>query len=676
MKTVIKSLSLLLFIFSVFTSCVPDVEQEETIVNNQQNNNNTNNNTTTDKSINIPAGFDYKTHQKVTIRISDNSGHTKYDVFGYSDSKYYAGTETYIDESGNQVTEDVYKDDIINKPIFSGSPKNGVLNVTLTLPTYAKKVYVRRKQGLKYSGELVEINNQEVQFTYTANKGTNKRASRTTVTDLLYCVNGEGDLFQVDPLTGEYTFLSEMPMGSYTAAIDQENLVMYSIGRSNPNPLMKYDIVTGEWSTVANMGFGGPRLDYNVQDKLLYYSNSDYLRTIDPANGNVLGQWKINGLHNKNGGDLKFDETDGTFYLASFSGLYKLTFNGSSYDAARISADNLPYTPTSMTIDSDGFLWLADAVNNGNLIIMDTQTGGWEYTYGASANNDTNFNRRINDLTTLRIFNDSPDTTDTDGDGIVDSEDSFPDDADKAFEIFTPSKYGTGSIAFEDLWPSYGDYDFNDVALNYKAIAILNSDNEAVQIDFQCYVKANGAGFTNGFGIEMEGVPSNLIESVTGTNYSHDYITLNANGTEANQQNAVIIFTDDQDNFLTETTVSIKFTRPISTEQLGTAPFNPFIIKNMVRAHEIHLPYYNTTDLGQNVVEIDGISKDLDGNYISDKGYPWAISIIHDFKVPKESVAIDEAYNFFRIWATSGGLDYSDWYKDNTGYRNSSKLQN
>jgi LruC domain-containing protein len=41
--------------------------------------------------------------------------------------------------------------------------------------------------------------------------------------------------------------------------------------------------------------------------------------------------------------------------------------------------------------------------------------------------------------------------------------------------LFTPSKYGTGTIAFEDLWPSYGDYDFNDVALNYQVIVKLNS---------------------------------------------------------------------------------------------------------------------------------------------------------------------------------------------------------
>jgi LruC domain-containing protein len=40
-----------------------------------------------------------------------------------------------------------------------------------------------------------------------------------------------------------------------------------------------------------------------------------------------------------------------------------------------------------------------------------------------------------------------------------------------------------GTIAFEDLWPSYGDYDFNDVALNYQVILKLNAQNLAVQMD-------------------------------------------------------------------------------------------------------------------------------------------------------------------------------------------------
>ena len=79
--------------------------------------------------------------------------------------------------------------------------------------------------------------------------------------------------------------------------------------------------------------------------------------------------------------------------------------------------------------------------------------------------------------------------------------------------------------------------------------------------------------------------------------------------------------------------------------------------------------------MGQSYVQIDGQNHDPNGNYISDNGYPWGISIIHDFKVPKESIRIYHAYNFFNSWAESGGAEFKDWYKDNPGNRNQSMLK-
>ena len=57
-----------------------------------------------------------------------------------------------------------------------------------------------------------------------------------------------------------------------------------------------------------------------------------------------------------------------------------------------------------MTFDSNQELWLADNSSSADLIIMDTQTGGWQYQYGTSAGNNTDFGRAINDLTTFRVF--------------------------------------------------------------------------------------------------------------------------------------------------------------------------------------------------------------------------------------------------------------------------------
>ena len=625
------------------------------------------------ETINIPQGFDYSTYRTVDVTINDLND-AKYDVFAYTSQPHLIGTETYENQSGEIETEEVYRNDVMNKLLFSGITKNGILEQSINVPKFCDKLYIRRNDNLNYSASVVEINSGQVNYTYNTTAGRNFNGNEI-VNDYLFCVNGSGELFQVDPLNGNLTYLSDMPMGSWTCAIDQENRVLYSIGRSNPYPLMKYSIDNNSWEIIANLGIGGPRLDFNVDDRLLYFSKNDKLYTFDPDNGNNLNVWDINGLHNTNGGDLAFAE-DGTLFLCTFSGLYRLEMNNNNvYDSTRISADNLPFQPTSMTFDSNQELWLANNASSSDLIIMDTQTGGWQYEYGINAGNNTDFGRTINDLTTFRVFSEDTEEIDTDGDGVLDRDDSYPEEADKAFEMFTPSKYGTGTIAFEDLWPSNGDYDFNDTALNYQAIVILNSDNMVVQVDFVCKVKSNLAGYNNGIGLEIGGLVSSQIGSVEGTIYTENYISLNGNGTEANQESAVVILTDNADNLVNETTISINLIEPITTGALGVAPFNPFIIANGDREKEIHLPYNSTTTLGQNLVQISGQNHDIDGNYISDNGYPWAISIIHDFKVPKESIKIYDAYNHFNNWAISGGLEYKDWYKDNPGNRNQSLLK-
>ncbi len=597
-------------------------------------------------NIDIPDGFDFRTHQEVKVTINDDSDYVRYDVFAYSDELFFVGNETFEDQSGEIITEAVYKSDVLEKFVFSGIPQNGNLSQTISLPKYCNKLYIRRNENLEYSSTIVEIVNQEVIYNYNiSNKASNPNFDTSdVVNDYLYCVNGSAELFQVDPLTGNLTYLSDMPMGSYTCAIDQENKALYSIGRSNPYPLMKYSIENNTWEIIANLGIGGPRLDFNVTDGLLYFSTGAKLYTYNPTNGANINVWNIVGLDSTSGGDLAFAD-DGTLYMCTFSGLYRLELdNNNVYQSTRISADNLPFQPTSMTFDSNQELWLANNASSSDLIIMDTQTGGWEYQYGISANNNTNLGRTINDLTTFRVFTQSNDNPDTDGDGIIDRDDVYPDDAEKAFDLFTPSKYGWGTVAFEDLWPSNGDYDFNDLAVNYRVVAILNAQGLAVQLDFLINTKSNRASYTNGFGIEIESLSPNQIESVSGNILTESYISLNSNGTEANQDNAVIIVFDNPNSMLhSEHKVSVKFNAPVTTNELGDAPFNPFIIINKNRDKEVHLAYANNTNLAGGNIDFSGLNNDEDGNFISNNGFPWAISIVHDFKVPKENKAINTA---------------------------------
>ena len=53
---------------------------------------------------------------------------------------------------------------------------------------------------------------------------------------------------------------------------------------------------------------------------------------------------------------------------------------------------------------------------------------------------------------------------------------------------------------------------------------------------------------------------------------------------------------------------------------------------------------------------------------------PWAINVAYDFKVPNEKTEILEAYNFFSSWATSAGMSFENWYKDDPGNINLDKV--
>jgi len=627
--------------------------------------------------LDIPDGFDFSTHREVVIKIYDYEPNVRYDIFNYSEELQSKGIETFENQEGDIVSEDLFYNNVMDRFISSGVPYNGMLKVATTIPNYIDNVYLRRKDRYVMTGEKVVIVNNEVNYNHALNRKVNT-ASRTPgeTLDFLYCVNGSGELFHVDPLNGDFTFLSTMPMGSWTAAIDQENKLLYSIGKSSPHPLMRYSIDSNSWDTVADLEMGGPRLDYNKNDNLLYFSRKDLLYTINPETGAVVDSWDIIGLHDLSGGDLVFAE-DGALFLCTFSGLYRLDLDeNNDYQSTRISADYLPFEPTSMTFDSDQNLWLANNANSSDLIIMDTVTGGWEYTWGINASNGTDFERTINDLTTLRVVNESYVDADTDNDGVLDKDDCKPNDPEISFETYTPSRYGEGTVAFEDLWPSAGDYDFNDVALNYQTIVYTNSQNLAVEMHFICTAKSHRSGFVNGIGFEINGLDPSQIESVSNQQLYEGYLSFNANGTETNQDNAVIIITDNAHRMQDDTTIIVSFTEPLNTNLLGTAPFNPFIISDKNRDIEIHLPYYDVTNLGSETYEIDGLNRDPNGDFVSNTGFPWAISLTHDFKVPLETVSITAAYNFFNDWATSGGDQNKDWYKDNPGNRNEEYIVN
>ncbi len=288
---------------------------------------------------------------------------------------------------------------------------------------------------------------------------------------------------------------------------------------------------------------------------------------------------------------------------------------------------------------------------------------------------------------------------DTDGDGVVDHLDDFPNIPTQSFENNNPPST-TGSLGFEDLWPGKGDFDFNDIVVDYQFSSITNAQNKVIEVSVTFIVKASGAYLRNGFGFNLPDANPNLKAhlNVTGYNLQEGYISLNSKGLENGQTHPTIIVFDDVFNLLPHPQVGIGVNTeewtpfvPYYTLTITMVPdamnftlndfsletWNPFIIVDGNREIEVHLPDYEPTSL-VNPSYFGSWDDDTQPGfgkyYKTTNNLPWAIHIAEPFEWPREKIEIGWAYYHFIEWAVSSGSSYPDWYKDFFGYRNNGNL--
>ena len=634
------------------------------------------------------SGFDYRTSRPVRITIRDDAPvATRYDIFTFT--------------PGENV-----------RRLGSGGLVRSRFEQTVNLPYASEKIYVRRRAGRAVTSGLLEVSGDCAHYRYVpepdvapmrddedngdedddgredeneneaeispGNFTSGFAANFASPEDVIYAVNNDAQVILIDANDFSSRIVGRLPLsGSITNAIDVSARRMYF---QQSNDLWYLDMDTLGYHRVGSLPGRWPRMEYNPEDGMLYMGTNETLYIVDPGLSLVLATYSIQGMESPvGGGDLKFGP-DGVLYMCAFSGLYRLGDIPESgpVQATRLSAEDLAYNPTSLTVGADGTLYFGENSSDSRLFGMSPVNGDYQEL--------AHYDHKINDLTTLPRDEASLGDDDTDGDGIPDHADDFPEDGELAFQTFTPSEFGYGSLAFEDLWPAKGDYDFNDLVLNYRMVKVANARNEIVEFRAIFKITAIGAAYRNGFGIQLPVAPGR-VESVTGANLTTDTINVLDNGVEAGQDKAVIILFDRaRDNVIAyrspypavdgrEMQLTVRFTSPVPASELGAAPFNPFLIVNGNRGREIHLQNQAPTNLA--LAEYFDRDDDDSGSgvyYSASAGHPWAIHIIHEFRFPRERISIEDAYHVFLNWVTSRGQTHADWYKDNAGYRAIEKL--
>jgi len=287
---------------------------------------------------------------------------------------------------------------------------------------------------------------------------------------------------------------------------------------------------------------------------------------------------------------------------------------------------------------------------------------------------------------------------DSDLDGIRDNVDQYPNDANAVYDLYSPASdaAGTtpiyGTIAYEDLWPAKGDYDFNDLVLDYSARYTYNASAKVSRIQYKFSVRALGGDLIKGFGIHFKGVAANRVNAVNGASLTTGSINTAANGVESAQSNAVVIACDDVEQIINR--VGGAFFNSISTNAKGTsdtiiidiafssalsvAEINDIsIFAFKQRDQEIHMVDKTPTDL----VDVsllgtaDDASDPASGQYYKTAAnHPWAIQVSESFDYPEEKADIVQAYLNFANWAQSNGASSTDWYLDQSSNRQSSNI--
>lgn len=287
---------------------------------------------------------------------------------------------------------------------------------------------------------------------------------------------------------------------------------------------------------------------------------------------------------------------------------------------------------------------------------------------------------------------------DFDQDGVDDDYDEFPQDPKRAFSMMEPA-WGYNTYAFEDLWPSQGDYDFNDLVLDHRVRWIFNGKQERVEANGELVVRAQGASLPNGLALQLlqfeptsqtylplpAGVLGNLGGHLSPDPAGAANTALVSNHLSASLKSYYTNLNDFGPNRKPDT---LRYQFELSQPSSAFVRTDFFLLRGdngtgkADRTMEIHVCGRPATSAAN--TEYFGTFADRTGNgswYKDKNSMPWGLEIFAaplqfgpnssgsinnngiwaPFAYPKSKVRIDEAYPAFGTWARNQGKTATNW---------------
>lgn len=212
----------------------------------------------------------------------------------------------------------------------------------------------------------------------------------------------------------------------------------------------------------------------------------------------------------------------------------------------------------------------------------------------------------------------------------------------------------SGTLLFEDIWPSGGDYDMNDVIVEYTQNIIFeldsNENNIVKKIVDEFTPVWNGATYTNAFAYQIDAAQVGTLALPEGAVYEEDV-------------HSIVVYADNLKSLNKKFTITRTFNGELKKEDIKA--YNPYIIVHYQAGasnrQEVHLPKMLPTDRADKSLNYTG-----DDAYYIDKGgkYPFAMDVpVLNFTPVTERSRIGSAgeYSGFNHWV-NGESGYESWY--------------
>lgn len=180
-----------------------------------------------------------------------------------------------------------------------------------------------------------------------------------------------------------------------------------------------------------------------------------------------------------------------------------------------------------------------------------------------------------------------------------------------------------GVYAFEDLWPSKGDYDMNDVVVRYSYGKTFDKDNKIYSESFTFKTFQNFAGNQNGLAFRIPGGTVGNASVTCSIRKPGEKDFSETTFTYENDDNVYLLTENVKENMGAEYKVTVKYASPV----FASSEAQPFIFKNTTdgKRWEVHIPkekptskmdfsYFGQSDDASNAGQ--GIYYVRTGNYL------------------------------------------------------------